>query len=433
MSIPWNRRRLKDVDHISNLPDTILCHILSFLTTKSAVKTSILSYRWKYVWTKVPVLDFTEEKKTSGDQQHSLEQKICFKSFMDNVLLHNEASYIQRFCLNLSNADAFYVNSWLIAAARRKIHELNIILNQYMDICLPPRFLFSETLVVLNLHGSLNIGASVSFHLPNLETIHLRNLKFPDDEFMKKLSSNCPVLRELHIVNCVVKAMLCVDSLTLNSLLIKNTRTIHGLEQACIVIETSNLAYLCIHEFWVSSIDIGNMSSLIKADLCLDQLNGDEVEKVLTKVSGVETLQLRFEVFLLVTELPVFPNLTWLEYVADEELSKMLYCAPKLKSLLLKYFDCGDRFDPEFAPKHLPCLETVEICGFIGLVKELDTAEYFLKAASALKEMKINFHRCATDSDVTSFYQGLLDLPRSSAVCRVKITNPFCCKLVKWN
>ncbi|CAI0491297.1 unnamed protein product [Linum tenue] len=44
-------------DRLSHLPEPILHHILSFLDTKSAVQTSVLSRAWNRVWKHVPVLD----------------------------------------------------------------------------------------------------------------------------------------------------------------------------------------------------------------------------------------------------------------------------------------------------------------------------------------------------------------------------------------
>ncbi|CAJ2639018.1 unnamed protein product [Trifolium pratense] len=43
-------------DRLSDLPDCILLHIMSFLNTKRAVQTSILSTRWRNVWKYLPKL-----------------------------------------------------------------------------------------------------------------------------------------------------------------------------------------------------------------------------------------------------------------------------------------------------------------------------------------------------------------------------------------
>ncbi|CAN0841582.1 Putative F-box/LRR-repeat protein At3g18150 [Linum grandiflorum] len=47
------------VDRISELPDSILHHILSFLDTKSAVQTSVLSKQWTSAWRHVHSLNLT--------------------------------------------------------------------------------------------------------------------------------------------------------------------------------------------------------------------------------------------------------------------------------------------------------------------------------------------------------------------------------------
>ncbi|EYU41173.1 hypothetical protein MIMGU_mgv1a021963mg [Erythranthe guttata] len=47
------RRRKQNtvaIDQLSDLPDEVIFHILSFLQTKFHVRTSILSRRWRYLW-----------------------------------------------------------------------------------------------------------------------------------------------------------------------------------------------------------------------------------------------------------------------------------------------------------------------------------------------------------------------------------------------
>ncbi|MCI22522.1 F-box family protein, partial [Trifolium medium] len=51
-----NKKKKKNKDMFDDLPDCILLHILSFLDTKPAVQTCILSTRWKDLWKRVPTL-----------------------------------------------------------------------------------------------------------------------------------------------------------------------------------------------------------------------------------------------------------------------------------------------------------------------------------------------------------------------------------------
>ncbi|CAN1300087.1 Putative F-box/LRR-repeat protein At5g02930 [Linum perenne] len=69
-------RREGSVDRLSNLPGSVLYHILSFIDTEKTVRTSVLSRRWRCVWKHVPALHFN-----SLDQTYKR-----FTMFVDKVL-----------------------------------------------------------------------------------------------------------------------------------------------------------------------------------------------------------------------------------------------------------------------------------------------------------------------------------------------------------
>ncbi|KAK7255449.1 hypothetical protein RIF29_28859 [Crotalaria pallida] len=55
------------IDRISDLPDSILCHILSFVPTLTAVTTSLLSRRWRHLWKYLQVFSFHDPSETPDD------------------------------------------------------------------------------------------------------------------------------------------------------------------------------------------------------------------------------------------------------------------------------------------------------------------------------------------------------------------------------
>ena len=191
----------KSRDRISNLPDAVLCHIISFLPTKFAVGTSVLSKRWRYLWASIPNLDFDDDllldrDKPIGDSERS----ICFKNFVDKVLLHGSISCIRKFRLKCSDHELdSAVNSWICTALERNVQELDLYFDTEYPIELPPKFFFCKTLVVLKLSFSIFLDIPSLIWFPSLKVLHLRSVEFSTDDSAQKLLSSCPVLEELVI------------------------------------------------------------------------------------------------------------------------------------------------------------------------------------------------------------------------------------------
>ena len=68
---------------LSKLPEPLVSHILSFLPTKDAVRTSVLSKKWQFRWTFITKLDLDDTvfyKRKSGG-------KMYFVNFVYRALL----------------------------------------------------------------------------------------------------------------------------------------------------------------------------------------------------------------------------------------------------------------------------------------------------------------------------------------------------------
>jgi hypothetical protein len=184
-------------DRISTLPDQILCHILSFVPTKLAATTSVLSKRWNPLWLFVETLDFDDK---------DFKNKATFRNFISSVfLLRDTMLPLRSFHLQYSNQCIFHhrdISRFIHAAVQRKgIENLNldmpyIFLSKFK---LPPSIFSCKTLVVLRLTGiQLNDLSHVVVDLPRLKTLHFSPDPFQRVDYLSKLLSGCPALEELH-------------------------------------------------------------------------------------------------------------------------------------------------------------------------------------------------------------------------------------------
>ncbi|XP_045801101.1 F-box/FBD/LRR-repeat protein At3g14710-like isoform X2 [Trifolium pratense] len=104
-------------DIISDLPNHIIGSILSFLPTKVAVRTCVLSKRWKNLWTFVRELSFQ-------DHFHRIKiKKMQFVQFVYRVLRHLDSSMIDSFSLSLCYNYA-HIKEWISLVLSRKVKKV---------------------------------------------------------------------------------------------------------------------------------------------------------------------------------------------------------------------------------------------------------------------------------------------------------------------
>lgn len=193
----------KSLDRISKLPDSVLCHILSFLPTKNAVGTCILSTRWQYLWTCVTSLDFDDSvlfhDRDEFDGRYEM-VNLSFMNFVNRVLLLGDVSCLEKFRLRLEEICNFdVVSTWISVVIKLSVRKLDLSCNLHYRLEFPRVFFTSKTLVNLTLRGLFLARISTSVCLPSLKILNLVEVQCENEDSAENLFSGCPVLEELHM------------------------------------------------------------------------------------------------------------------------------------------------------------------------------------------------------------------------------------------
>ncbi|XP_026426167.1 F-box/LRR-repeat protein At1g55660-like [Papaver somniferum] len=212
-------------DRISRLQDELIHYILSFVDTKYAVQTSVLSKRWVDIWKSLPVLNFNRSSFSEGKQD-------SFIMFVDMVLFFRKDFDIQRFSVDWRNlaydrSAIMNVNRWTsLGAVKYNVQEISILITQCPAYEIPHRLLNSKSLrkLVINVFsnpGYVDIILPSSMSLPKLTELTLHGLSISNVESSRRLFSSCPVLRNLSIGECNIQTSnqrkLIVDSPSLKN------------------------------------------------------------------------------------------------------------------------------------------------------------------------------------------------------------------------
>lgn len=142
------------VDRISELPNALVLHILSFLTTTEVVRTCVLSKRWSNMWLYVPTLVFDSDEFDSASL-NELEKVLKFQLFVHSVLLHHKASkldliYISSWYDHSHNTAA--VRTWICHALRCNPRVFTIVYGGYSKLHMPQSIFTCASLENLNFY-----------------------------------------------------------------------------------------------------------------------------------------------------------------------------------------------------------------------------------------------------------------------------------------
>lgn len=297
-----SKRQKLAVDRMSDLPESLLIHILSFLPTQKAITTSILSSRWKDLWTLVPKLDInTEELHPIDKHEHTVSR----------IFHQHKTPYLRTFRLTYSCDNRSDVDAWISNVAARKVEELDLKIydDGYWDFqhlrSYHSHEIFScKTLVVLNLRSRIVIDPPSSFQFPSLKILGLFYVDYKSDS-LSGLLSGCPVLEDLSFESAcmggVFNHKICVPMLKRLSIAIKVLT--YGLfklldynDSDCIYrieINTPALEYFKYSGHLSEVVFLQKLENLVQADINICTLKAsNRIFKLLAAFYNVKFLSL---------------------------------------------------------------------------------------------------------------------------------------------
>lgn len=420
------------------LPTDVIRGILSQLSFKEAARTSIVSRKWRRLWTCYPKLVFTREtmlgRNALGD--HLASDVATYIRRVNSIVQQLPSSTsLNKFVLKfpLLRRDTDHIDRWVSLSAASRARRI------VLDLCPEVTTVINESRYSFPLHlfsgsclKSLCLGF-VSLTLPpgpngftNLRKLGLHMVSIKGD--IQCLLPECDVLEWLSLTECSLHPYLIIHQplQRLRYLRVLDCR-LHKLE-----LQAPNLTEFEFKNYPVPFV-LGDCRSMSMASIGLRSLEHSvgyactELPIALPHVQDHLSISLRIRTEAqesMKVGISLFTNLRHLALSVGIEgcpqtgtgvlqLAYLLELAPVLEQLEIHMYYRGTPFYThnvdETAPQHsYKRLKAVHMTGFYAIRGQLELARHILRSAVALKRMiidpKVRVPRGQSPSDYSDLY-----------------------------
>ncbi|XP_024628280.1 FBD-associated F-box protein At4g10400 isoform X1 [Medicago truncatula] len=426
-------RRKSAKDRLSSLPDSLLCHIMSFLPTRTSVATmTLVSRRWRYLWKYLQVFNFSDESLCYRTVSDELFRKFAF--FVNAVLALRKARDIQKFNLTITYpfGGMFLLDCiqlWIHAATGPHLQELSLTVKD-SAITLPPFFLLNCTnLVSLRLECEVHINEHSAFHFPSLKMLYI-DLGVMISEVA--LLSGCPSLE-------IFDGYFCCDPPDYVTKLLIPPSSRSKRSKSTTDNFTWSWSYLNVRGNTELGI-IGHFHSMMEAFLdVFSPVESEFVDPILKHLRDhKEYMNLlschstsKSPLHATVLNYPEFRNLLHLKFILPcfnsnvlvnvlekcQMLQVLIIQSKKEKLSPLRTWQPESTTVPECLKSHLTY---IHIEGYQGFEDELTFAEYLLRNGLVLQTMLIFVDTSMHTTNKYLSVKRLTDIPRGSVTCQLK-------------
>ncbi|KAG0470921.1 hypothetical protein HPP92_017621 [Vanilla planifolia] len=457
----------KGEDRISDLPDPILQLILTLMPLKSAIRTDVLSKRWRNLWqyslSWATGLEFGEDFASSQSAKE-------FVRTVNRYLQLNQSKKLIRFQVFFCPFDLFAndIETWINYAASKRVEHLDIDLSQGFkspDDCefydgrspfeLPASMLDCCSLIDLSL-SRCDFG--IPLNLSNFGGLQSLSLSYSNinEQMLQNFLANCPLLENLCLIKC---EQLEVISILLPGLKLKKLtigfchsadlleidapklQSLHYFGKLCS--ENSFLNISSLEEVSIypvnpmfrnlqmdysailsdlSHVQILNLSSTILVDM---SLAGDFGDGQQLQLLNLQELQLLFDSL---THEDLGSFYLFLNTCASPLLEKLFIHLPAyIEDPNERRHEFVAMLNPQDVKITLSNLKVIKLTNFIGTTIEMKLVSFLLDKATVLESLTLVLPQTSNINKgngkerlVLSILRGrVLLLARKSAVARI--------------